>query len=172
MLKRHYADLRHAPQLDPQILAYDPLALPQAVVRLGPACRRRIKGGVVIAEPGWTGAFFLYPGRWYAVMVVSDTEGALAAYHVDLCTPLEERDGMLSFVDLKLDLVMLPDRTARWVDWEDYHAEVRAGTISASWQATVHDTMTALDRACAAGEFPPPEVRAFRWPSSPSSGSA
>ena len=164
MLKRHYADFRHAPRLDPQVLAYDPAALPQAVYLLGPACRRRVKGGVVIAEPGWTGGFFLYPGRWYAVISIHDAAGALVAYHVDLCTPVEERDGMLSFVDLKLDLVILPDGETRWVDWEDYHAEVRAGTIGAAWQAAVHDTKTALDGACAAGDFPPPEVRAFRPP--------
>ena len=63
MLNRKYADLRHAPELDPRLVRYDPAALPQAVVALGPEARVKSKGGAVLAGPGFSWAIFLFPGR-------------------------------------------------------------------------------------------------------------
>ena len=106
MLNRKFADLRHAPELDPRLVRYDPAGLPQAVVGIGPNASVKTKGGAVLARPGFTWAMFLFPGRWYAIASVYDARGQLIAHHVDLCVPPEERDGMLSFLDLKLDLLI------------------------------------------------------------------
>ena len=54
MLNRKFADLRHAPELDPRLYRYDPAALPQAVVAIGPKARVKTKGGAVLAEQGFT----------------------------------------------------------------------------------------------------------------------
>ena len=84
MLNRKFADLRHAPELDPRLLGYDPTALPQAVVAIGPGARPKMKGGAVLAQPGFTWALFFFPGRWYAITSVYDGHGELVAHHVDL----------------------------------------------------------------------------------------
>lgn len=162
MLNRKFADLRHAKDLDPRVLSYDAAALPQAVVAIGPRAYRKTKGGVVLAEPGFTWAMFIFPGRWYAVESVYDQSGRLVAHHVDLCRPAEETDGMLSFLDLKLDLLIRADGETAWLDQDEYQAEIDAGIISPAWQKSVSETAATLDRERARGAFPPDAIRSFR----------
>jgi predicted RNA-binding protein associated with RNAse of E/G family len=162
MLNRKYADLRQAPELDPRVLTYDPTRLPQSIVMIGPAATRKTKGGVVLAEPGSTWALFFFPGRWYTITSIYDRGGSLVAHHVDLCQPPENVDGRLSFLDLKLDLLIRPDGSRAWLDQDDYDREVAAGSIPETWQADVARTRAELDRACDAGAFPPPPVVEFR----------
>jgi predicted RNA-binding protein associated with RNAse of E/G family len=164
MLNRKFADLRHAPTLDPRVISYDAAALPQAVVAIGPRADRKTKGGVVLAEPGFTWAMFLFPGRWYAVESVYDQRGRLVAHHVDICRPLEETDSMLSFVDLKLDLLIRADGEASWLDQDEYEGEVAAGTIPRAWQKSVSETVAALDLERASGVFPNGVMQRFRPP--------
>jgi len=162
VLNRKFVDLRHAPDLDPHVLSYEAAALPQAVVAIGPRAQRKTKGGLVLAEPGFTWAIFLLPDKWYAVESVYDRSGRLVAHHVDICRPLEETDGMLSFLDLKLDLLICADGKACWLDQEDYAGEVAAGTIPPAWQKSVSDTVAALDGERASGAFPPDVILRFR----------
>jgi predicted RNA-binding protein associated with RNAse of E/G family len=167
VLNRKYADLRHSPRLDARLVRYEPEALPQAVLSLGPACARKVKGGVVLSEPGFTYALFLAPGRWYVVTSIFDRERQLVAHHVDIACPPEEEDGMLSFLDLKLDLILPVSGEAVWVDRDHYAEEVAAGTIPPEWQRRVEETVRELERARRERTFPPPEVRGFRpepWP--------
>lgn len=164
VLNRKFADLRHAKDLDPRVLSYDAAALPQAVVAIGPRARRKTKGGIVLAEPGFIWALFLFPERWYAVESVYDRSRNLVAHHVDICRPSEERDGMLSFLDLKLDLLIRADGEAVWLDQDEYQAEVDSGAISPAWQKSVSDTAAALDRERGRGVFPPGVIQRFRPP--------
>jgi predicted RNA-binding protein associated with RNAse of E/G family len=162
VLNRKFADLRHAPELDPHLLVYDPARLPQSVVSLGPAARRKTKGGVTLSAPGFTWAVFFFPGQWYSVTSAYDVGGSLVAHHVDLCVPAEETEGVLSFLDLKLDLLLTPDGGRAWLDQDHYDHELAAGTISSPWQDAVARTRAALDRECLAGAFPPEAVARFR----------
>ncbi len=162
MLNRKFADLRHAPEIDPHLLTYDPARLPQAVVRLGPAARRKTKGGVLLSAPGFTWAVFFFPGQWYSITSAYDGDGRLVAHHVDLCVPAEEGDGVLSFLDLKLDLLLEPSGTRAWLDQDDYDREIAAGTISSAWHEAVARTRETLDRECRKGGFPPEAVAGFR----------
>ena len=164
MLNRKFADLRNYPTLDPRVISYDAAALPQAVVAIGPRAQRKTKGGVVLAEPGFIWAMFLFPGRLYAVESIFDRSGAFVAHHVDICRPSEEVDGMLSFLDLKLDLLIRADGEAAWLDQDEYQEEIDAGTISPEWQKSVAETATALDLERARGAFPHDVIRSFRPP--------
>ena len=162
MLNRKFADLRHAPELDPRVLRYDPTAWPQAIVRLGPGSTRKTKGGLLIGAPGFTWALFFLPGRWYTVTSIYDAAGRLVVHHSDVGTPPEAQDGVLAFLDLKLDLLILPDGGAHWLDREEYEAEVAAGAVPAAWQVAVAAAVAELDRDRLAGRFPPAAVAAFR----------
>jgi predicted RNA-binding protein associated with RNAse of E/G family len=162
VLNRKFADLRHAPELDPRLVRYDPTALPQAVVAIGPSARVKTKGGAVVARPGFTWALFFFPGRWYAITSVHDAQGALVVHHADLCVPPEECDGVLSFLDLKLDLMIDAEGRASWLDKEEYAREVEAGTIPPPWQEAVAHTVATLDRERRAETFPPPAVAQYR----------
>jgi len=162
VLNRKFADLRHAQDLDPRVLRYEAAALPQAVVAIGPGGRPKTKGGLVLAEPGFTWALFFFPRRWYTITTAYDRRGSLVAHHVDLCVPPEECEGMLSFVDLKLDLLIRADGGAAWLDHDDYRVEVDAGTIPPAWQQAVAETMAVIDRERGTGAFPPPAVARYR----------
>ena len=135
---------------------------------IGPAARRKTKGrcGVVLAAPGFTWAMSFFPGRWYSITSSYDPRGDLVAHHVDLCVPCEERDGVLSFLDLKLDLLIRADGGSAWLDQDEYADEIRAGAISPAWQQEVKDTAAALESAHRAGEFPPPEIARYQPPGS------
>ena len=69
---------------------------------------------------------------------------------------------MLSFVDLKLDLLIRADGGAVWLDRDEYRREVEAGTIPSAWQREVTETVAAIDRERRAGAFPPPAVEQYR----------
>lgn len=166
MLNRKFADLRHAPDLDPHLVRYDSSVCPQSVVRIGPAAKEKTKGGVVLARPGFTWAMSFFAALWYTITSAYDARGELAVHHVDLCVPPEERDGMLSFLDLKLDLLIHPNGLAEWVDQDAYAREVAAGTIAPLWQRAVEETVAALDRACRSSGFPPLDVAKYRPPAS------
>jgi predicted RNA-binding protein associated with RNAse of E/G family len=107
---------------------------------------------------------FFFPGHWYAITSVYDARAALVAHHVDLCVPSEEHDGVLSCLDLKLDLLVQPDGGRAWLDQDDYDREVAAGTISTAWQEAVARTVDALERDCRSLAFPPPAVTQYRPP--------
>jgi predicted RNA-binding protein associated with RNAse of E/G family len=83
------------------------------------------------------------------------------AHHVDICRPLEETDGMLSFLDLKLDLLIRANGEASWLDQDEYEGEVVAGTISPAWQKEVSETAATLDSERACGAFPPDVILSF-----------
>ena len=168
MLNRKYADFRHAPELDHRVLAYDPAGLPQSVASIGSGATKKTKGGVVLAEPGFAWAVFFFPGRWYTITSIYDPGGSLVAHHVDLCVPPEEVDGVLSFLDLKLDLLIRADGSRAWLDQDDYDRELAAGTVPREWQEAVARTRAELDRECAARAFPPPAVAQYRPPVVPS----
>ena len=161
MLNRKFADLRHAPELDPRVLRYDPGTRPQAVVAIGPGARPKTKGGALLAAPGFRWALFFLPGCWYAITSVYDREAALVAHHVDLCVPAEECQGVLSFLDLKLDLMIRADGSAQWLDRDEYAQEVEAGAIPPDWQRAVEAAVADLDRGRLGGKFPPAFVAKY-----------
>lgn len=69
----------------------------------------RVEDPIITREqhlPGFTWALFFFPGRWCTISTIHDGRGALVAHHLDICRPAEDRDGVLSFLDLKLDLLM------------------------------------------------------------------
>jgi|SRR5262245_57393935 len=164
MLNRKFADLRHAPDLDPKVLHYGLADRPQAVVAMGRAGRRKTKGGVVVAEPGFTWGLFFFPGRWFTITTIHDARQNLVAHYVDLCTPPEEHDGMLSYIDLKLDLLIRADGRAAWLDEDEYRMEVEAGAVSSLWQAEVARAVATIERERQVGAFPPPAVKRYRAP--------
>ena len=164
MLNRKYADFRHAPELDPRVLVNDPAKLPQSVAAIGPGATKKTKGGVVLAEPGYVWAVFFFPGRWYTISSIYEARGSLVAHHVDLCVPPEEVDGVLTFLDLKLDLLIRASGERTWLDQDDYDRELAADSVSPAWQDAVARTRAELDRECAAGTFPPPAVAQYRPP--------
>jgi predicted RNA-binding protein associated with RNAse of E/G family len=122
---------------------------------IGPRAQHKAKGGVMLAEPDFTWAMCLFPGRLYAVESIFDRSRVFVADSVDICRPFEETDGMLSFLDLKHDLLVRADGSASWLDQDEYQVEIDAGTISTAWQKEVAEAAAALDLERARGAFPP-----------------
>src|SRR5882672_111204 len=92
MLNRKFADLRHAPELDPRLVRYDPAGLPQAVVGIGPNASVKTKGGAVLARPGFTWGISFFPARGSPIASVSAAGGQRFPPHAALCVPPEGRD--------------------------------------------------------------------------------
>lgn len=68
-----------------------------------------------------------YPGRGYAIWQVEDADGSLKGWYCNISTPVVEHDGVLSFNDLLLDLLVYPDGRYAVLDRDEFDAARRQG---------------------------------------------
>jgi len=131
MLNRKYADSATRRRSIRGSERYDPGAVPQAVLRLGPACRPRVKGGYVLGSPGLDLALSLFRDPLCTRSpAVYDEPPEPVLFTSTSPAPAEDAGGMLSFLDLKLDLVVHPSGAGSWSTATPTSGEVAAGTIS------------------------------------------
>ncbi len=72
-----------------------------------------------------------YPtGRGYNIFEIHDRDDdKVKAWYCNICLPVVVQDGSVSFVDLALDLLVLPDGEARVLDEDEFEAlEMEAST--------------------------------------------
>jgi hypothetical protein len=67
------------------------------------------------------------PGRGYAIWQVEQPGGAIKAWYCNISTPVVERDGVLSFEDLLLDVMVYPDGRYTVLDRDEFTAARREG---------------------------------------------
>jgi uncharacterized protein len=66
---------------------------------------------------------------WFNIFEVHDhANGALKGWYCNICRPAEMQEGLLSYIDLALDLVVFPDGRRIVLDEEDYDG-LSLGTI-------------------------------------------
>ena len=61
-----------------------------------------------------------YPGRGYAIWQIERADGDLKGWYCNISTPIVERDGVLSFEDLLLDVVVYPDGRHAILDRDEF----------------------------------------------------
>jgi hypothetical protein len=75
-----------------------------------------------------------FPGRGYAIWQVEQPDGTIKGWYCNFSTPVVERDGVLSFEDLLLDLLVYPDGRYTVLDRDEFIAARREGLPDA-WAA-------------------------------------
>ena len=102
------------------------LATPSLLVLLGEPGRRFASAGGV-RRPGSTTLEYFPTGRWYNVVSFFDTpSGRLERHFCNVIQPAVWAGGELRYVDLDLDLAVLPDGRATIEDLDDFRRHARA----------------------------------------------
>ena len=107
---------------------------------------------VVTFEPGDVFLEHYYLDRWYAIWRVEHSPergGGLKCWYCNVSTPPELQGDTLSFRDLALDLVVLPDGTTCVLDRDEFEA-LRATTLdpasAAQAEAAVEELLARVTR--------------------------
>lgn len=68
-----------------------------------------------------------YPGRGYAIWQVEQPNGIIKGWYCNISTPVEWQEGILSFRDLLLDLLVYPDGRYSVLDRDEFVEAQGAG---------------------------------------------
>jgi protein associated with RNAse G/E len=78
-----------------------------------------IKAGTHSTEFFWT-------DRWYSVFLFREPTGELRNFYCNVNTPAQLSEAVLSFVDLDVDVLVLPDFSFQVLDREEFEAHAEA----------------------------------------------
>ena len=81
-----------------------------------------------IIEAGTHSTEFFWTDRWYSVFRFQTPDGRLLRFDCNINTPARLADGVLSFVDLDVDVLVNPDYSFKVLDEDEFdlHAELYA----------------------------------------------
>jgi uncharacterized protein len=79
-------------------------------------------------EAGTHSIEFFWTDRWYSVFRFQTPDGRLLRFYCNINTPARLDDGVLSFVDLDVDVLVSPDYSYTILDEDEFelHAELYA----------------------------------------------
>ena len=111
--------------------------------------------GTIRFEAGDRFLEYYYPGRPYAIWQIERPDGALKGWYCNVSTPPVERDGILRFDDLLLDVLVYPDGRYTVLD-EDEFAAAHAEGMPEDRVALARAGLAALVGMIERGEAPFP----------------
>ncbi len=107
-------------------------------------------GDAVVFELGDVFYEHYYEGRSYGLwQVLTPDETALKCWYCNISTPAELGDGALTFRDLLLDVLLLPDGRRQVLDRDDLARALDEGldpTLAAAAEAVTRDVLDIIDR--------------------------
>ena len=92
--------------------------------------------------------------RWYNVFRFSDNNGRLKNFYCNINQPPAFNGGVLSYVDLDIDVFVAPDLTYKILDLDDFEANARGFTYPEDVQANAHAALKELTALIEARAFP------------------
>jgi protein associated with RNAse G/E len=106
-----------------------------------------IRAGTHSAEYFWT-------DRWYSVFRFSEPAGSLRNYYCNINQPVRLNKGILSFVDLDIDVLVAPDFTHTVLDEDEFAAHAARYAYPDALRANVQHALAELLQLIAARAFP------------------
>jgi predicted RNA-binding protein associated with RNAse of E/G family len=113
--------------------------------------RARMELGYTTFEPGDRFTEWFYTDRWYNVMEVRESGGALKGWYCNIARPATITPDSVSYSDLTLDLWVSPDGATLTLDEDDFEADAE---LSAGERAHARAGMAALRSHVRAREAP------------------
>ncbi len=136
------------------------LATPDLIILVGEPGRRFVTPDGVRHLPSTTLEYFPV-GRWYNVVSFFDTaSGRLERHFCNVIKPAIWAAGELRYVDLDLDLVVLPDGETAVEDLDDFRRHGREWHYPATVRRSAFDALREL-RALAASAMSPFTAESF-----------
>jgi protein associated with RNAse G/E len=97
---------------------------------------------------------YYWLNRWYNVFRFAQPDGALRNYYCNVNVPPTVTPGVLSYVDLDLDIVVDPDSSYRILDVEDFERNIEVYGYSEEVQANARQALDDLARMIETRAFP------------------
>lgn len=97
---------------------------------------------------------FYWLDRWYNVFRFAKPDGQLRNYYCNVNVPPTFADGVLSYIDLDLDILVEPDFSYRIVDTEEFEQNVAAQNYSAEVQVNARKALDELVSLIETKQFP------------------
>ncbi len=106
-----------------------------------------IKHGTCTVEYYWL-------NRWYNVFRFLKDDGTTRLWYCNINTPPGFRDGVLSYVDLDIDILVQPDFSFQVLDMEEFEMNARKYGYSAEEKRQAHKALEELIAMIEKREFP------------------
>jgi uncharacterized protein len=105
-------------------------------------------------EAGTHSTEFFWTDRWYSVFRFQTPDGRLLRFYCNINTPARLADGVLSFVDLDVDVLVNPDYSFTILDEDEFdlHAELYA--YPPAYRDNVRQALEELLRLLDSRQFP------------------
>lgn len=97
---------------------------------------------------------YYWLNRWYNVFRFSNPDGQLRNYYCNVNIPPSWTDGVLSYVDLDLDILVEPDFSYRILDLEDFENNARLYGYSPEIQTNARRALEDLVELIETRSFP------------------
>jgi protein associated with RNAse G/E len=105
-------------------------------------------------ESGTHSVEFFWTDRWYSVFRFQTPSGGLLKFYCNVNTPARLSDGVLSFVDLDVDVLVEPDYSYKVLDEDEFELHAELYAYPQSYRENMRGALDELFRLIAARQFP------------------
>ena len=105
-------------------------------------------------EAGTLSREFYWTDRWYSVFRFSDPVGRLQCFYCNVNTPPRLVDGVLSFVDLDVDVLVRPDFSYTVLDEDEFDAHAAVYVYPVEYRARVGEALEEIISMIEGRQFP------------------
>lgn len=103
---------------------------------------------------GTSSVEYYWLDRYYNVFRLTEKSGKFRSFYCNISTPAQLSNGVLTYVDLDIDVLVEPDFSYRVIDLDDFEANVKAQGYSEEIQSQAHEALAELISAIEARQFP------------------
>lgn len=106
-----------------------------------------IKAGTVSREYFWA-------DRWYSVFRFQEPAGELRNFYCNLNTPPALSDGLITFVDLDIDVLVAPDFSHQILDLDEFELHAKRYQYPPEFRQRTAEALAEILKLVAGREFP------------------
>lgn len=105
-------------------------------------------------EAGTHSVEFFWTDRWYSVFRFQTPSGSLLRFYCNINTPARLADGVLSFVDLDVDVLVNPDYSHTILDEDEFELHAKLYAYPKDYRDNVLRALDELLRLLESRQFP------------------
>jgi hypothetical protein len=105
-------------------------------------------------EAGTLSTEFFWTDRWYSVYRFQKPDGALLKFYCNINTPARLADGVLSFVDLDVDVLVEPDLSYAVLDEDEFERHAELYEYPSVYRSAVREALGEIIRLVEGRRFP------------------
>lgn len=140
------------------------------VHRVWPARVSRLEGSLIVLdacfadeiqhtligtiEAGTLSTEFFWTDRWYSVFRFQTPDGRLLKFYCNLNTPPTFESGVLTFVDLDVDVLVRPDYSFEILDEDEFERHAELYKYPSAFRSHVLEALAELQRLIEHRQFP------------------